>query len=79
MEPGRIYRFEFDLRATAQTFQAGHRLRVHVTSSDFPRYDRNLNTGGELGRESAGQVAQNTIFHDALRPSYLLLPVVRLD
>src|SRR5262249_7917334 len=44
--PGRLYRFDVDLWATAQVFRAGHRLRVHVTSSDFPRYDRNLNTGG---------------------------------
>jgi putative CocE/NonD family hydrolase len=76
LEPGQIYRFEIDLRATAQTFGAGHRLRVHVTSSDFPRYDRNLNTGGPVARETVGQVASNTVFHDSLRPSHLLLPVL---
>jgi putative CocE/NonD family hydrolase len=76
LEPGRVYRFEVDLRATAQTFRAGHRLRVHVTSSDFPRYDRSLNTGGPFGEEAGGQVATNTIFHDRPRPSHLLLPVV---
>jgi putative CocE/NonD family hydrolase len=65
-----------DLWATAQTFQAGHRLRVHVTSSDFPRYDRNLNTGGAFGEETSGQVATNTVFHDEARPSHLLLPVM---
>jgi putative CocE/NonD family hydrolase len=76
LEPGGVYRFEVDLRATAQTFQAGHRLRVHVTSSDFPRYDRNLNTGGPVAREAVGQVASNTIYHDSLRPSHLLLPLL---
>jgi hypothetical protein len=76
MEPGQVYRFEVDLRATAQTFQAGHRLRVHVTSSDFPRYDRNLNTGGQVARETVGQVASNTVFHDSVRPSHLLLPLL---
>jgi uncharacterized protein len=76
MQPGQVYRFEVDLRATAQTFLAGHRLRVHVTSSDFPQYDRNLNTGGPFGEEASGQIATNTIFHDALRPSHLLLPVM---
>jgi putative CocE/NonD family hydrolase len=79
MEPGQIYRFEVDLRATAQTFLGGHRLRLHVTSSSFPFYDRNLNTGGKLGKEAVGQVATNTILHDALHPSHLLLPIVRLD
>ena len=76
LEPGRVYRFEVDLRATAQTFQAGHRLRVHVTSSDFPRYDRNLNTGGPVAQEATPQVAINTIFHNAARPSFIRLPVL---
>jgi len=76
MTPGQIYPFEVDLWATAQVFEAGHRLRVQVTSSDFPRYDRNLNTGGPFGEEVRGQVALNTVFHDPLRPSHLVLPVV---
>jgi putative CocE/NonD family hydrolase len=75
--PGQIYLFEVDMWATAQVFQAGHRLRVQVTSSDFPWYDRNLNTGGPFGEEVRGQVAVNTVFHDALRPSHVLLPVMR--
>jgi putative CocE/NonD family hydrolase len=79
MEPGQVYRFEVDLRATAQTFQAGHRLRVHITSSDFPRYDRNLNTGGPVARETRPAVAINTVFHDSLRPSQVLLPVVHVS
>jgi len=73
--PGQIYRFEVDLWATAQVFQAGHRLRVQVTSSDFPWYDRNLNTGGPFGEEVRGQVAVNTVFHDAMRPSHVVLPL----
>jgi predicted acyl esterase len=52
MDPGKIYEFEVDLWATAQSFPLGHRLRVELTSSDFPRYERNLNTGGPLGRKS---------------------------
>ena len=79
MELGQVYRFEVDLRATAQTFRAGHQLRVHVTSSDFPRYDRNLNTGGPVARESIPQVATNTVFHDSLRPSHLLLPLLAVS
>ncbi len=64
------------MRATAQTFKSGHRLRVEVTSSDFPRYDRNLNTGGPIGEEVCGQAALNTIFHDRVRPSHVVLPVM---
>jgi putative CocE/NonD family hydrolase len=74
MVPGEIYRFEVDLWATAQTFLPGHRIRVQVTSSDFPRYDRNLNTGGAFGEEVRGQTAINTVFHDSLRASHILLP-----
>ena len=75
MDPGQIYHFEVDLWATAQSFPPGHRLRVEVTSSDFPRYDRNLNTGGPFGTESQSVVARNTVFHDSMRPSHLLLPI----
>ena len=75
MHPGQVYRFEVDLRATAQVFQAGHQLRVEVTSSDFPRYDRNLNTGGVFGVETQGQIANNTLFHDGPRASHILLPI----
>jgi putative CocE/NonD family hydrolase len=76
LTPDRVYRFEVDLWSTAQVFKAGHRLRLHVTSSDFPRYDRNLNTGGAFGTESRSAVALNTVFHDAVRPSHLLLPIL---
>ncbi len=75
MHLGQVYRFEIDLQATAQVFAAGHQLRVEVTSSDFPRYDRNLNTGGVFGLETQGQVANNTLFHDGPRASHILLPI----
>jgi len=77
MDPGQTYQFEVDLWATAQSFPPEHRLRVEVTSSDFPRYDRNLNTGGPLGAEVTGRVAANTIYHDRARPSHVVLPVFR--
>jgi uncharacterized protein len=75
MRPGQIYRFEIDLQATAQVFQTGHRLRVEVTSSDFPRYDRNLNTGEAFGTEDHGQIANNSVFSGGSRASYILLPI----
>jgi putative CocE/NonD family hydrolase len=76
LTPNQVYQFQVDLWSTAQLFKAGHRLRIHVTSSDFPRYDRNLNTGGPFGTESHSAVARNTVFHDAMRPSHLLVPVL---
>lgn len=76
MEPGQDYRFEIDLGATAQVFRAGHALRISVTSSDFPRYDRNLQTGGTFGEETHGQIARNTVFHDGMRASHILLPIM---
>jgi len=76
LTPREVYEFTVDLWATANTFLAGHRLRVAVTSSSFPRFDRNLNTGGVFGAETSGQVAHNTILHDASRPSHIILPVI---
>jgi uncharacterized protein len=76
LTPGDVYQFQVDLWSTAQVFKVGHRIRVHVTSSDFPRYDRNLNTGGPFGTETDSVVATNTVFHDAVRPSHVLLPVL---
>ena len=75
--PGRICSFEIPMSSTAQVFKAGHRLRLHVTSSDFANLERNLNTGGINREEIRGQVAINTVFHDALRASYVELPVVK--
>jgi putative CocE/NonD family hydrolase len=76
LKPNEAYAFRVDLWSTAQVFKAGHRLRVHVASSDFPRYDRNLNTGGLIATETRSVVAVNTVFHDAARPSHLLLPTL---
>jgi putative CocE/NonD family hydrolase len=77
LEPGRVERFEIDLHGTANRFLPGHRIRVEITSSWFPRYDRNLNTGAENNfQEREGVVAEQAIHHDARHPSHLLLPVV---
>ncbi|KAA2262689.1 CocE/NonD family hydrolase [Solihabitans fulvus] len=78
VRPGAIERYRVDLVATSTVFQAGHRIRVTVTSSSFPRFDRNLNTGGPIGAEDLRQarVATQTVWHSAVRPSHVLLPVV---
>ena len=75
MEPGEAYMFLVDLWATSNLFKRGHRIRVMVTSSWFPRWDRNLNTGGPFGREVEGRVAENVIHRDRFRPSHITLPV----
>ncbi|NNF27920.1 MAG: X-Pro dipeptidyl-peptidase, partial [Gemmatimonadetes bacterium] len=58
-------------------FRAGHRVRVEISSSNFPRFSRNLNTGGEFATETSAIAAQQRVFHDTDRASYVLLPVVR--
>ena len=76
MEPGRPYRFEIDLWATSNVFLPGHRIRLEISSSNFPRFDRNLNTGAPFGEGAAGVVARQEVFHDRLRPSAVVLPVI---
>lgn len=78
LEPGRAYAYAIDLVATSNVFLAGHQIRVAITSSSFPRFDRNANTGNPLGTDRPEDLrpARQTIFHDAARPSHLLLPVV---
>lgn len=78
IEPGRPYEYEIDLWSTCHVFRAGHRLRLQVTSSCFPRWDRNLNTGEHPGTSTRMQPARQTVFHDPARPSRLILPVARL-
>lgn len=76
LEPEKVYRFEIDMTATAHTFLPGHRVRIHITSSDFPRYERNLNTGKPFGQEIENHVAVNVVFHDTKRPSHVVLPII---
>ena len=73
LEPGRIERFEIDLWATANRFKAGHRLRVDISSADFPRFDRNSNRGGVPGDPIP---ARQTVYHDREHPSQLLVSVL---
>lgn len=75
-EPHRIEEVEVDLWSTSVLVKAGHRLRVHVTSSNFPRWDRNLNTGEPVTESTQMRVAQQRILHDHEHPSRLVLPVI---
>ncbi|MBI3682076.1 MAG: CocE/NonD family hydrolase [Acidobacteria bacterium] len=75
-EPGKVYTITVDAGVTSNVFHAGHRIRLEVSSSNFPRFDRNLNTGGPHGMETRWQTAEQTVFHGGERPSHVLLPVV---
>ena len=76
LEPGKIYKYDIDLWFTSQVIPAGHRLRVTVASAGFPKYDRNLNTGGDNERETKFVAARQRILHDAAHRSFVRLPVI---
>jgi putative CocE/NonD family hydrolase len=75
-KPGSVYHVVVDLWATSNVFLKGHKLRLEISSSNFPRFDRNLNTGEEQAQGTRMEKATNTILHDTGHPSALLLPIV---
>ena len=77
IEPGKPYEYTIAVNPTANLFKNGHRIRLDVTSSDFPNFDRNHNTGGDDYHEATLATAHQTIFHDGARPSRVVLPVQR--
>jgi len=74
--PGKVYEYKIDMWSTSNVFLKGHRIRLEVSSSNFPRFDRNLNTGKTAAESSLYVKATNTILHDIDHPSALVLPVV---
>jgi putative CocE/NonD family hydrolase len=76
LEPGKIYELEIEMYPISNLFRAGHRIRVAVTSSSFPKWYPNGNTGREMDEDRPPVVAENTVYHDARRPSKVVLPVV---
>ena len=77
MEPGTVYKVDVGPLATSNAFLPGHRIRIEVSSSDFPHFERNLNTGGNNFDEERGVVAHNVIHHGPKYPSAVILPVLR--
>jgi uncharacterized protein len=75
IEPGEVYEIELRINCTSNLFARGHRIRMDVSSSNFPLYDVNLNTGGPLGVPGAVHSADNTLHHDREHPSHILLPL----
>ena len=76
LEPGTVYVFEIDLVGTSNAFLKGHRIRVHITSSHFPQFDRNPNTGEPFGTSTETNVARQTVYHSSAHPSHIVLPVI---
>jgi len=76
IKPGKIYKITVDMGVTANVFMPGHRIRLEVTSSNFPKYFRNPNTGGNIARETKFKIAKQVIYHSKKYPSRLILPVV---
>ncbi len=76
LTPGAVYEYKIDLWATSNVFKKGHRIRLEVSSSNFPRFDRNLNTGKTAAESTEFVKATNTVLHDAAHPSALILPVI---
>lgn len=74
--PGEVYEYTIALLPTSNVFLKGHSIRVHITSSNFPLYDRNLNTGHEQGMDDEIQIAEQTIYHSEKYPSHITLPIV---
>ena len=76
LEPGMVYEFKIMLEPTSNFFQAGHRIRLDISSSNFPRFDVNPNTGEPVAQHTHTVAADNVVYHDARRPSHLVLPVI---
>jgi putative CocE/NonD family hydrolase len=76
MTPGEIYPIEIVLPPVGNLFKAGHRIRIDISSSNFPRFDLNPNTGEPMGRHTRTSVAHNALFMDAGHPSYVVLPII---
>jgi len=77
MQAGEVYKVALQPMTTSNYFEAGHRIRIEVSSSNFPRFDRNMNTGGRNYDEAKGLVAHNAVHHSKEYPSEVKITVVR--
>jgi putative CocE/NonD family hydrolase len=76
LEPGKISEFTIDLWATANLFQSGHRIRLDISSSNYPAYDINPNTGEKIGYHTKTVIAENTVYNDIEHSSHITLPII---
>lgn len=77
IDPGRIYKYNIDLWATSNVFKKGHSIRVEISSSNFPRFDRNLNTGNYFATDTTWIQAEQSIYHGVEYPSHIILPIIK--
>ena len=77
MEKGKVYKVDLTPISTSNYFAPGHSIRIEISSSNFPRFDRNLNTGGNNYDESKGVIARNSVHHTGMYPSVVRLPLKR--
>ena len=76
LEPGKVYEYEIEVGVTGNVFRKGHCIRVEMSSSNFPRFDRNPNTGHRFGRDTELRQAHQTVCHNSVHPSHIVLPVI---
>jgi putative CocE/NonD family hydrolase len=76
IEPGKVYEYTINLWATSNLFKKGHQIRVEISSSSIPRFDRNLNTGNNFATDTTMIKAEQVIYHDKNFPSCIILPVI---
>jgi uncharacterized protein len=76
LKPGEVYEYDIDLGNTSIVFKSGHRLRVEISSSQFPKWERNHNSGNTMGEDTGSLIAAQTVYHDHERASHILLPVI---
>jgi hypothetical protein len=74
--PGKIYKFEIDMWNTSNSFNKGHRIRIEISSSNFPRYNRNLNSGNPIASDTDITIANQTVYHGSKYPSHINLPLI---
>ena len=79
LEPGKVYRYDIDLWVTSNVFLQNHCIRLEVSSSNFPRFDRNPNTGHPFGKDAEVVIAEQTIYHSSQYPSFVVLPIIPAD
>ena len=76
LEPGKIDEYTIDLCATSNVFQTGDQIRVEISSSNFPRFDRNPNTGAPIGRDDRLEVAHQSVHHQEGYAPHIVLPII---
>jgi putative CocE/NonD family hydrolase len=74
--PGEVYKYHIDLWATSNVFGQGHQLRVEISSSNYPRFDRNRNTGLDFATDTTWVKAEQTVYHSKEYPSHIVLPII---